>query len=169
MDIASCSLPFFTIWCHRRAEEKRQAIDVPGLLGDQTECTCGFLFSPLWQFNCIFDINWSKGCCECTLGCHIDFRESLFFFLLTTPLLNLSRRAAVNFPHRQGGQLGGTGSLQQVLEFDTPSFLVISFSVARRKSSKPQELSVSIEMTVDTAYVTLSISHLSRKRGLNSY
>lgn len=126
-------------------------------------------FLPLWQFNCIFDINWSKGCCECTLGCHIDFRESLFFLLLTTPLLNLSRRAAVNFPHRQGGQLGGTGSLQQVLEFDTPSFLVISFSVARRKSSKPRELSVSIEMTADTAYVTLSISHLSRKRGLNSY
>lgn len=37
---------FFTIWYHRRAEEKRLAIDVPGLLGDHTECTCGFLFSP---------------------------------------------------------------------------------------------------------------------------
>ena len=79
------------------------------------------------------------------------------------PPLNLSRRAAVNSPRRQGGQLGGTGSLQQALGFDTPSCLVISFRGARRNSSEPQDLSVSIEMTVDTAYVTLSISHLSPK------
>lgn len=65
---------------------------------------------PLWQFNCIFNINWSRGHCECTLGCHIDFQERLF------SILNLSRRAAVNSPHQQGGQLGGKGSLQQALE-----------------------------------------------------
>lgn len=104
MDIASCSLPFFTICYRRRAEEKRLAIDAPELLGDHTDCTCGFLFSPLWQFNCIFDINWSKGHCECALGCHIDFREGFF-----PPSLNLSRRAAVNSPRQQGGKLGGTG------------------------------------------------------------
>lgn len=84
------------------------------------------------------------------------------------PPLNLSRRAAVNFPRQQGGQLGGTGSLQQAPEFDTLICLVISFRGARRNSSEPQDLSVSIEMTVCTAYVTLSISHLSR-RGLNGY
>lgn len=34
------------IWYRRRVEEKRLAIDVPELLGDHTDCTCGFLFSP---------------------------------------------------------------------------------------------------------------------------
>lgn len=46
MDIASCSLPFFTISYRRRAEEKRLAIDVPELPDDHTDCTCGFLPPP---------------------------------------------------------------------------------------------------------------------------
>lgn len=41
MDMASCSLPLFTISYGGRAGEKRLAIDAPELHGDHTDRTCG--------------------------------------------------------------------------------------------------------------------------------
>lgn len=97
---------------------------MPELLGDHTDCTCGFLFSPsdsLIVFSIQID---QRAIVNARWAATLISRRGWFFFLAP---LNLSRRAAVNSPHQQDGRLGGTGSLQQVLEFDTLGYLVISF------------------------------------------
>lgn len=132
MDIASCSLPFFTISYRRRAEEKRLAIDVPELPDDHTDCTCGFLFSPPRDSLMVFSIEIDQRAIvnarwAATL---ISGRVGLFFVFFSSSL-NLSRREAVNSPHQQGGKQGGTGSPQQAMEFKTMSCLVKSFKRVR--------------------------------------
>lgn len=131
-----------------------------------------FFSPPPWQFNCIFDINWSKGHCECTLGCHIDFRERFFFLhlLLLLPPLNLSRRAAVNSPRRQGGQLGGAGSLQQALEFNTLSCLVISFRGSEEELFRTtRSLCFHRNDSPHSICHTVYLTSQPERRGLNGY